>query len=477
MTIELRDTETPSPSPSKTLRAILGGFLFGVAIASFWFAVDGSLTWGAGLIAMIAPISAAIIWWRMKRSRTMLLFAFLMIALGFARYLLILPTLDSVLYAQNQEARVVGTIVNVKQRGSGQRLVLGDLLIDDEPRSDRLQVSVPMFPEWSYGERVQVHCDLELPEPFDGFRYDRYLASKDVYLLCRTFDVPLLVDSPAPSTLPHSWRRDLMRVRVSIIDHIDTTFGEPHGSLLAGLLLGEQRFTTAWQDRFVATGTTHIVAASGYNVAVSLMIAMWLLTALGLPRSRALAWLLASAFVYVLLAGAEAPVVRAGIMGVLVLFARHTGRHTTMTNVLLLTASLMLFVNPRLLRDDVGFQLSMISTIGLIYLAPHLDRRLKWIPKRMQIRESLTSTLAATLVTLPIIIFGFRRISLIGPIANLIVLPLVPLAMAFGMMATMISYAHHQIGAIASGPAWALLSLMLWIIEILATIPGGAIEL
>jgi competence protein ComEC len=263
----------------------------------------------------------------------------------------------------------------------------------------------------------------------------------------------------------------LARVHDGVVEKIDKTFGDPHAALLAGLLLGDQRFSDAWEEKFQATGTTHIVAASGYNVTVVSFILFGFLVYFGVRRQQAYGILLVGIIAYVFLAGGDAPVVRAGVMGSLVLTSKQLGRKTTMTNVLLLAAVLMLIPEPRLLRDDVGFQLSMLATIGLIYFAPTVDKWFSFVPKTFTLRESLSATVAATIFTLPIILFSFGNLSLVSPIANLLILPVIPYAMAFGAIALVIGFVSAPVGALAAGPAWALLTYVLWVIESLASLP------
>ena len=171
---------------------------------------------------------------------------------------------------------------------------------------------------------------------------------------------------------------------------------------------------------------------------------------------------------YILLAGADAAVFRAGVMGVVLLLAYQTERKTSMVNILLTTVVVMLMVNPRLLRDDVGFQLSMVSTIGLIYLSPILKNKLRWLPENFVIRESVIATLAATFASLPILLLQFGTFSFVSLITNVFVLPWIPLAMTWGLIATLLGFVSVHLGALISAPAWLALSAMLWEVKIFA---------
>lgn len=446
-------------------------------VASFLFSFDGDFS-PAILIGICFVIFAGSIFLfrRFFGFDRILLSAFVLIGflLGIFAYSLSFPSAQSVAHLTGDSVRVEGVVVHAGPSSSGQKLTLSQLWIDDVSAKDRIVMYVPAFPDWSYGDRIVSRCTLEAPESFDGFAYDRYLAARNVYATCFVRSAPVKIAAGEGGAIKGS----LMTAREAIISHMDQTFGEPHASLLAGLILGEQRFREEWEEAFVATGTTHIVAASGYNVAVVTMILSVFLFSVGVKRGQAFTLLVVGIVVYVFLAGAEPPVVRAGIMGMLILLSHQSGRKTSMLNILLLTAVVMLVVNPRLLRDDVGFQLSMLSTVALIYLAPALEKKFSFIPKGFGLRESFTATIAATLITLPIVFLSFQQLSLISPLTNLLVLPVIPYAMAFGALATAVSFlAPTAIASVFAGPAWALLSLVLVITSTMAEIPFAHIQI
>jgi len=327
--------------------------------------------------------------------------------------------------------------------------------------------TVPRYPQRHYGDRVQLVCTPERPEPFDGFAYDRYLASKGVYWVCFSRSAPLLLASGEGN----AGMSVLQGARMALVDQIDVVFGEPQSALLAGLLFGEKRFSSDWKERFVATGTSHIVAASGYNVAMLSFLLTGTLAFLGVKRKRAFGWLFAGMVGYMLFAALETAVIRAVVMALLVLCSRQLGRKTTMTNVLLVTATVMLTINPLLLFADVAFALSFLSTIGLIYLAPRWQQAWKWMPERWGLRESFVSTAAATLMSLPIILFSFGRVSLSSVLVNVLILPVVMYVMATGGLATIVSWVSVDAARLLSVPAVAGLNWMLWIIRIIAELP------
>jgi competence protein ComEC len=372
-------------------------------------------------------------------------------------YLHSFPGEDSISHQFGEHQLVEGDVVKSIRSDSSQNIILRDLIVNDIPVSGGIQLFIPLFPEYAYGDRIRLRCDLETPEPFDGFRYDRFLASKNIYATCRSFYAPLLVSSLEVVSI--------VGLRDQAIDRIDQIFVEPHASLLVGLLFGQQRFSDAWENRFQRTGTTHIVAASGYNVSVVAILVFSSLLFFLVRRQRAFLLIVLAIIGFVIVAGGEAAVLRAGVMAILLLSARQIGRKASMVNILMLTACVMLFVNPRLLRDDIGFQLSMASTIGLIYFMPVLEKHLQFISERYEIRASFAATVAATVATLPIILFSFGSFSVIGPLVNLIILPFIPYIMVLGSISVLISSVLPQLGILVALPAWSLLEFVLRIVH------------
>jgi competence protein ComEC len=189
----------------------------------------------------------------------------------------------------------------------------------------------------------------------------------------------------------------------------------------------------SFYDSLIETGTVHVVVASGYNVVVVGSVVLNLLVYL-MRRQQATLLALIAMVGYGWLAGGEAPVVRAVIMGSLVFLARATGRQTESGWLLVVAGWLMLMVNPQLI-ESVSFQLSLAATAGLIWVEPKIREgmeRVKSSWMRVMMETELSPTLAAQITTAPIIWWNFGRLSLISPVVNMLVLPLVPMMMGLG---------------------------------------------
>jgi competence protein ComEC len=453
-------------APSIILASFLVGIMAGVALHS-WLA-------GMGIwIAAIVLIDLAFIAVRQAPWRDRMLLVLLLaigIALGMGRYELAQQNAESNEHFVGTFLPFEATIVAWEGDATGQRLTVGKIDWDGLKINGKTLVYAPAYPRLATGQRVVLRCQPELPEPFDGFRYDRYLASKNIYTTCFTREAPFVIGQTKRFVA-------LDRLHEGAVAVINRTFGEPQSVLLAGLLMGDDNFSDEWKERFLRTGTSHVVAASGYNVSMLAFVLFAILISLGLKRQHAFPFVLVGIVGFVMIAGAEAAVTRAGIMGALALSATQLGRKTTPRNIILLTIVIMLLDEPRLLRDDVGFQLSVLSTIGLVTMAKYFSEKFAFIPETLGLRESFAATIAATLATLPIIIFGFGKISIISPFVNLLVLPFVPYAMLTGGIATLIGALDPSTGALVAGPAWLFLTAMLEIIQAMAALPFAIVNL
>ncbi len=223
--------------------------------------------------------------------------------------------------------------------------------------------------------------------------------------------------------------------REKMVDLLVKNLPEPHVSLAAGILLGVKRgMPEEFYQALVKTGTLHIVAASGFNVTIVLKMVIGLVVG-WLGRSLGLVVGLVAVWVYVLLAGGSAAVVRAGIMGMLSYGAYYFGRPAEAKRLLWVTALVMVLINP-LMLVDVGFQLSVAATAGILYFG---DKVRKIVRKGLKLKkgskleeylaDTLDTTLAASLLTVPIILWWFGRVSWISPLVNMLVLGVVPMVM------------------------------------------------
>jgi len=450
-------------SPSKSFAAALVCFCLGVAVGPFAAGLLGAAGCGdpayyiAGMVVFV--VLAAIT--KNKSHRLSFCFLFLLI-FGLFRYsqAILLPTTPTVADAVGHPVRIEGMVASeVEERSVGRRATIDDVRIADEPAEGKILVLLPDNPSVAYGDALTFNCALQLPEPIESFRYDRYLRSQGILAVC--------YDSQYVDVVPShgSAIATLLAVKRVIVDRLNAIVPEPHASFLAGLIFGGSSALPAdLKDDFASTGTSHILAASGFNVSLFTMAFLAWVTHTALGRRRG-AYVTAGLLVaYVLVAGATAAVVRAGIMGAVVLAGFLVRRKPSVPNMLLLALAAMLAWNPLLLFDDVGFQLSFAATAAMLAFASRVEERCTFVPETFELRKSFAASLAAIVATLPILLWHFGTASLTAPIVNLIVLPLVPILMAQTGIALAAAFVHPALGTIIATPAWAVSSVILHVV-------------
>ncbi|MGH2401522.1 MAG: ComEC/Rec2 family competence protein, partial [Candidatus Limnocylindria bacterium] len=382
------------------------------------------------------------------------------------------------------EHDIVGTVMDdPRPREDRVQLVLGELLVEMEglavPLADRLLVWMPRGVPAGSGDRLRVRTEVELAEDFDGFAYREYLARQGVGAIGRPRIAELVAGASGPGAI-------LVGIRQALLGGLNGIVPEPEAALGAGILLGVRAsIAPEINEAFATAGLTHVVAISGWNIA----IVAALVAAMARPLGRRPGGRWTTAFVaattvgaYVVLTGASPSVVRAALMAAAMLIARLGGSRAHAASALGLAALVMLLVAPSVLWD-VGFQLSLLATAGLIWFGTAVERRLPgWPP---WIREPVALTLAAQLTTLPVILVNFERLSLVAPLANVLVVPFVPIAMllsAIASLAGLLDSAMHLPGIgealtwFAGGAAWLVLRTIVVLGTSVASIPHAAVD-
>lgn len=257
--------------------------------------------------------------------------------------------------------------------------------------------------------------------------------------------------------------------RQSFLSGLARLLGQPFAALSQGLTLGERsEFSRELKQAFIATGTIHIVAVSGYNFTIIIKIfADTLRRWIGPKWSFYIGTL--TIFAFVLLVGNNAPVVRAAIMGWLFFLAAGIGRLPNVSVALLVAAAAMTVFEPKIIVDSLSFQLSMLSMAGLILITPRLEKLFDGFIWRSFtpaiVRSSLAATLGAQAATLGLILAVFGRASFVAPLVNVLIAPLVPLATIVSLLLGGAAIAWSGLPTFFAYPAWLLLAPIIAIIE------------
>jgi len=327
-------------------------------------------------------------------------------------------------------------------------------------------VTTDIYPKYNYLDTIKITGKLETPQETDDFSYKNYLMKDGIYSV---MFYPKIESTGKANGGPASAVYDkILFLKQKIRDSIEHNFSPPQSSILEGTILGDNgAMSQDLKNKLNITGLRHIIAVSGTHIVILSSIIMYLLIMTGLNRGKAFYFAIAFLCFYIILIGFPASGVRAGIMGGLYLLAQKLGRQSMGIRVVVMACAVMLLFNPLLLFYDVGFQLSFLAVIGLIYLEPIFIRIIKIFTKKKgeNIVKIISTTFAAQVFTLPILIYSFGNISFVSPITNLLIAPAVYWLMIFGFLTAFVGIFSATLGWIVSVPCYFVLQYFLWIID------------
>jgi competence protein ComEC len=375
----------------------------------------------------------------------------------------------------------VGTVESVGSPRNGQQVATVSLMPAPEPGQPplpdrtvlRVAATLPRYPAIRPGVTIATRGPVE---PLGDDDYGRYLAGTGVDGTLRATDLSILGEAGGPASTIEAIRR-------AGDDALTHALPEPQAGLAAGILIGlRDRVDRDLAAAFTTAGVSHVVAISGWNIAiVAATIAAFLRS--WPRRRRALAMLLAVVG-YTILTGASSSVLRAAVMAAVVLLARESGRSGRAAAALGWAIVGLLVATPGLVTDP-GFALSAAATGGLIAWATPLTRRFEaWHGGRLPgwLCESFGVSLAAEFATLPIAVAWFGRVPIIAPLVNLLVVPVVAPAMAAGGLGLAGGLAvsaggPDALATVLGLPAWAALSAIIVIVRTAAALPFASATL
>jgi competence protein ComEC len=446
-------------------------------------------SWGWAAAAGLSLIAAVLV--RGARTR-LLLVVLLALALGATRFRLAEPRFDpdSLVNFHNQDAVTLEGVVAeepdvrdtfVFYKLDAQRLRWEGSRGEERQVHGAVRVTGPRYPVYEYGDRLLVTGKLNTPPVLREFDYRDYLARQGIHSYMERVQVDQLSTGEGSS-----WKRTMLTFKRQAQETIGRILPEPEASLLTGILLGiEHGIPPDTMAAFAATGTTHVIAISGFNITI--VIALLMATVGRLARDRRLAGIIAigGVLLYTTLVGADAAVVRAAAMGIVAVIGLVVGRQGVAYNTLAAAALAMLALNPYVLWD-VGFQLSVAATLGLILYGSRLEAWAfhglsRFIPSERAerfagwISEALLLTVAAQILTTPLIVKYFGQLSLVSLLSNLLVLPIQPLVMACGGAATILGLVFEPLGRLVGWAAYLWLTWTIRVVEGTARLPSASV--
>jgi len=371
-----------------------------------------------------------------------------------------------------------------RKKEFGQEIVLEAINMPGE--KGRFLLNANLYEKYSYGDVLKIECGLERPKNFkdSDFDYSMYLAKDEIFYLCKKSKIEKLSSGDGNKVYAA-----LIDIKNQVGRKIEKMVSSPESGLLFGLLLGgDDKLSKTVKEDFSRTGMSHIVAVSGYNV---MIIAEYLIMSgisIGLWRRQAFWLAVGGIIIFVTMIGLPSSAVRAGVMGMLLLWAAKNGRLANSGNAILFSAGIMLFFNPLILRWDIGFQLSFLATLGIVYFYPIFKKH--FIDPLTETRQCLVSTavgkliletffltMSAQVLVLPVILYDFQKLSIISPLANILVLPIIPLSMLLGFLTALFSFIFPPLALVFSWITYLPLRYETCVISFLSDLKFSSVEI
>lgn len=446
-------------SLSKALLYFCFSFIFGIFVASFWNQINYIILilffLGTIILVSLKFIFKKDIFILLQNDQdsevrqfpiyAILIFCLFFFAVGFYHFQAwhTEPKENEIRYFNDIEEKVELTGIIVKEPDLRPRSLL--LTIDVLEKNNQniegrvLIITNPQY--FRYGDRISIEGKLESPQKFDGFDYPMFLSMHKIYTIVRFPEINLIETRQG-----NDIKFAILSSKNNFRETINTFIAYPQNTLLKAIILGDgQAIPDEIQDQLNIAGIKHIIAISGMHITMISIILMTILIKLGFWRSQAFYIVISALAIYIMMIGFPASAIRAGVMTFVFLLAQKIGRLAIIDKTLVFAATAMLIFNPMLLRFDVGFQLSFMAVLGIIYFAEFFKDKLKIIPDNLlyglvPLRTIIAVHFAAHLSVFPLILFYFDRIAVLAIIGNTLVLPIFPLLLFLGLLLIIVDY-------------------------------------
>ncbi|MCK4539729.1 ComEC family competence protein [Candidatus Parcubacteria bacterium] len=463
-------------SKSNIFFASLLVFLFSIFVASF---LPQKIIRHDIIFSALSLFYIALVFYFPKNKKAyIILIVFAVFFFGCWRYSISLPKNypDRIWYYNGGEHRIIGVVKKEPDvRQESQKLEIKVKALDDKIKNikGKILVSVDLYPTFAYGDELEFICVLRAPEKYKGFSYDRYLARYDIYSVCY-YPKILSHNQLVGNNVVEKFYKNIYLFKNKVRLLINSSLNKNESDFARAIILGDKRaLSDEVRENFSQSGLSHIAVISGLHISIIIALLMFFLIWIGLNRNSAFYASGFFLFLYIILIGVPASATRAGLMGFLLLLSLKIGRLNKIANSLLLAAAILLLINPRLLRDDIGFQLSFLAVLGIIYIYPKTKRILEkiFVFKKLKnnfsvfIINTICITLSAQIITAPILLYNFGMVSLIAPISNLLVLWLLPFLIISLFAAIALGLIFPSLIAIFFLPASLILEYILFIAE------------
>lgn len=288
---------------------------------------------------------------------------------------------------------------------------------------------------FDYKENIEISGKLDKIDNFSSsFDMKRFMLVKNVYGKFWFSNVEKLWSEKKDTFL---WK--IFSIRNTLLESIYAQYPQKEALLLAWILLwARENIPKDMQSDFNNSWLTHLMAVSGFNITILIFFTLYLVKFFPVFLRVIFVTIVISFFT--LLVWEAVPVLRASIMGLLSYYILMMGRQSDALALLLFTALVLVLFNPLSLNYDISLHLSFLAVLGLLYFQDFWRKMCWFLPQFFAIRESFVLTLAAMTPTLPVMIFTFWQVSVLAPVANMLVGGMIPFTMFFGFLTLILSF-------------------------------------
>lgn len=325
-------------------------------------------------------------------------------------------------------------------------------LISPIPLRGKILISTLSSPLFQRGDILELSGKYLAGGLIEDFNYGLYLKRFDIDALSYYPEIKKI--SSASRDLSFYFFSFLDNIKEKINNKLEAKLSFDSAALVSAMFLGTKSLLSDdLSNAFSRSGLSHIIAISGLHISLLTAILTKVLSALSLSRRYSFSFSLFFLFFYLILIGAPASALRASLMGFFSLLALYSGRSGKVLNAVSLSAFLMLMLNPYLVIIDIGFQLSFLAVLAIIFLHPHIKEYLMLLFSKIKFMRKWGSTeigetiidiisisVAVQIFSAPILINSFKQISLIAPLANLLVVSLLTLIISLILLALFFSF-------------------------------------
>lgn len=412
------------------------------------------------------------------------------IFLAIWRYLLIFPEniIGRIENYNNQELIIVGQIISEPESNeTRQRIKLKIIYGLDEFNNKfklkgRVLISSRPQPQYNLGDFLQVAGKWQKPGMIEDFDYGLYLKRYGITAVSYYPNIKKII-IPEKSFFAKSFFIAINNLKSKVADQFNFYLSLESSAILKAMLLGDKTFLSLeLREKFSRAGLSHIIAISGMHISLLSSLFLSFLLFSGLSRKQSFYGSILFLAFYLVLIGAPASACRASLMGFLSFLAVYVGRVGNLVNILFFAGIFLLLLNPLLLFGDLGFQLSFLAVLGIIYVHPIIKELLglrvfKIIRINEAIIDILSITISVQLIAAPVLISSFKQFSLIAPISNLLVVWLLPFIISFSIVAIFLSFIFPFLGELIYLLVDLIIKYILFISNFVNKIPGSFIDI